>query len=158
MFYETALAPWLLRTDASITRLAPRNSPFELELAGTSVASLIPLLAVFLASRTRFELLRFRPHSPAITDLDHRPGDELTIGEQHGSLAPRNIPLEDSPQSLFRLSFGLEPPSKQNYHLQIKSILPRSLIFDFRLDVSTCLIGRLRRILKDLLSSSPEQK
>lgn len=152
------LQPWLSGTGASLIRVVPRNSPLELEIVGNSIGSLLPILAVFLASRTRLEILRYRPidsSRAARLPPDAPRTDSVCAGASNGNniaVEKRELPSSASEHdSLFLLDLGFKGSANNKYGLRFKSILPGSLVVDFRLDVSTTLIGKIRKLLVDLI-------
>ncbi len=121
-----------------VVSVRPRNSPIELILHFTDYTSLLVGIALVLACRTKFELIRLA-NSDAPADRKHA----------------------DSPAGareiiVFRTGFSPNRPSE--YQINFRTLLPRSLLLDLRLCLSVSAFKRVRSILVDLLSSSDTKK
>lgn len=166
-YYHSELAPWLENTGSHITRVTPHNSPFEVEVIGSAMTSLMPILALFLATRTRLEILQLKEGSGHAEDADAAVESEASTPEPEADQAGKSLAHESSlvpisekrekavPKSLFLFDLGLAHDEKRSYQLQLRSFLPGSLLFDLRLNVSTCMIGRIRDVLLQILTPHP---
>ena len=146
-FFQDMLEPWLQNEGVVISRLQPRNSPLSLELTAGDAAALLPIIAVFLATRTKLEITRLK------TTLEQR---SKRSGKKPGS-KPSRSKGRLSPQSshrLLELRSGFVKEPSLGYELQLRSLMPGSLLIDLRLNFSTSVLQRLRKTLLDLLDDS----
>jgi uncharacterized protein YjbI with pentapeptide repeats len=148
-YFQTLLAPWIENEGVEIARLE-RNSPLFLELTGSDAMSLLPLLAAFLATRTKLEITRLK------TTLEK---DKKLKARKHRSKEPkskRNLPQlsQKSPQPLFLVNTGWVTTPVPAYELRVRSLMPGSLLVDLKLNFSTTLVSRLRSVLLTLLTDS----
>lgn len=150
-FYQKELEPWMVG-GAHLSRFEPHNSPFVLEIVAESISSLVPLLALFLATRTRVEILRIQSRDKASRSYKSLPSTEQPVESPKTSASQSS-----APESVFLFDLGAKAASDDSYQLRLKSLLPGSLLFDFRLQVSTQLVGRMRKALI-ALSDSPSKK
>lgn len=147
-FYLEQLSEWFEGGDVQITRLVPHNSPLELELTATNSAALLSFIAVFLATRTKFELKKIQAaKAPTTRPRKRRHGDNR-------SSLPVSSP---GPEKLFSLTAGLEDGPQRKYQIQVMSVLPGSLMATFRLEFGTRIAGRLRHLLVELLSEDDDK-
>ena len=140
-YYYDALEPVFLRAPAQIVSLVPRNSPWELLLNFASHDALLCFLAIFLATRTRIELLRAVPPAP------------LTHTENNHPAAPRPRRRRDSMpnEPVLSVEFGGIRPSHSSPNLRLKAYLPGNLVAEFRLDIASGQLSRIRKTLKSIL-------
>jgi uncharacterized protein YjbI with pentapeptide repeats len=149
-YFQDALGPWIQNEGVVISRLRPRNSPLSLELTASNAAALLPVLAVFLATRTKLEITRLR------TTLEQRStGKEKKPGSKPSKAKNRLLPK--SSHRLLELRSGFVTKPSLGYELQLRSLIPGSLLIDLRLNFSTSLLQRLRKILLDLLDDSSDK-
>ncbi|HEX4964025.1 MAG TPA: pentapeptide repeat-containing protein [Thermoanaerobaculia bacterium] len=141
-YYAQALAPWFTPAEMSIDFLIEHNSPLELGVSAGKVAALIPLLAVFLAARTKIEIVKLH---------ERNWGNPSQRGKESPNLL---LPSQQTQRrnQLLSISAGLTPDSPRRYEIQVRSLLPGSLLMDLQLQVGTQIIGKLRKIILDLLS------
>jgi uncharacterized protein YjbI with pentapeptide repeats len=160
-YFRTELEPWIGKEDVMISRLE-RNSPLMLELTASNVASLLPLLAVFLATRIKLEITRLK----TTLEKEDKPKSRKRRSKQ--SKSQRNLPetqqksLERLPQvssqSIFSVSTGLVTTPNPAYQLSAQVLLPKSYLIDLKLNFSTTIARRLRSLLLNLLMDSPSKR
>lgn len=126
---------WLLHENilgVCVESVRPRNSPVDLGLSFENAAVLASLLALFLATRTSVEISKL--------PLSNNP-DSI---ESHSSMG----------NSLFAISAGLLSGSEQTteYELSVRTLLPRSLLLDFRLTMNVSVFKKARRVLVHIVS------
>jgi hypothetical protein len=141
-YYSQALAPWFTLGEMSIDSLIEHNSPLELGVSAGDVAALIPLLAVFLAARTKIEIVKLHDRNWG--------GPSQREKESPNHLFPSQQMQRRN--QLLSISAGLTPDSPRRYEIQVRSLLPGSLLVDLQLQVGTQVIGKVRKIILDLLS------
>ncbi len=148
-YFRRELEPWLSPEGIVIKALGPRNSPLILELFAEATTTFLPLLAAFLATRTKLEIKRLRLTVPSLAGLK-------TLGVAPLLRSRENaVPPEDHlPLSVFSARAGLVTQPSPAYELRLLSLFPGSILVDFRLDISTALAGKLRKVILDLLSDS----
>ncbi len=110
-----------------VVSVRPRNSPIDLATAFSDHGELIGAIALFLACRTRLELLKLATTSRT----DH---DELGRG-----------------RSLVAFSAGFSKVSPADYEINVRTLLPRSLLLDLHLCFSVAVFKRARAVLVGLI-------
>jgi uncharacterized protein YjbI with pentapeptide repeats len=155
-YYRTELTPWIGDKDVVITRLE-QNSPLVLELTANDLISLLPLLAVFLATRTKVEITKLK------SSLEKAAKSNRTKAEKRGSktsISKKDLPAlpQQIQAPIFSVRAGLVKSPNPAYELQVKTRMPGSLLVDLRLAFSTTLIHRLRGILITLLIGSKDKR
>jgi uncharacterized protein YjbI with pentapeptide repeats len=118
----------------SVGSVRPRNSPVDLALIWQDHSALIALIGLFLATRTKIELVRLRERA------------SLDKAERHSE--------DDAGQPLLTFSTGFSGVRPAEYEINVRTILPRSLLLDLKLNFSVAIFRRVRLVLLDLLSSS----
>jgi len=146
-FFQDMLEPWMQNEGVAISRLRPRNSPLSLELTGVDATALLPIIAVFLATRTKLEITRLR------TRLERRNKGDKKKSDSKASRSRGTLPPQSS-HRLLELRSGFVKKPSLGYELQLRSLMPGSLLIDLRLNFSTSVLQRLRKILLDLLDDS----
>ena len=141
-YFREVLSPLLSEPGLQLREVRPHNSPSELLLSWVNDKSLLILLGLFLATRTHLEIRKLRRAGPPWTRGEDESGKLAKLGEGGG------VPGTE----LFRYSMGRTPRRKHSYHLEIRALMPGSLLVDLRLNVSTGLIAKLRRVLVSLIS------
>jgi hypothetical protein len=147
-WYYTHLRPLFHRAPAArITQLRQRNSPWDMSVIFTH-GSLLSFVALFLATRTRFEISRledkFSPASPSVQPVT--------------KTSPKLPPRKKGPPSkslalrpVLTLEFGGRQPLQTTPSFRLRAYLPGNLIGELQLDISSKKVGRLRKIIKDIL-------
>jgi hypothetical protein len=149
-YFKQELGPWLEGTQ--IVRLVKHNSPLEMEVSATHIAALVPLVAAFLATRTRLEILRLKERGSAVVVSPVNARKALPKKGTSSKAAKAEENTKQGGENLFSISTG--PSEDQRYMIQVRSILPGSLMVDLKLDFSTRLAGKLRKAIVDILSIS----
>ena len=148
-YFRKELDRWIVSEDVEIARVE-RNSPLILEFIASHPTSLLPLLGVFLATRTKLEITRLKS---AIEKVD--PAERKKVsGKQRKGISNLPVVRQESKPTIFSLSAGMVNNPNPAYELRMLSVLPGSLLFDLRLNFSTTLATRLRGILMNLLLDS----
>jgi len=134
--------------DAKISGLVKRNSPWDLSIV-VSHGSILLFMALFLATRTRLQLLkygdRFVPQEDTSTST---PSLELIKASQAKGDRPKAIAVT---RPLLSLEFGGQQALRSTPSFRLQAYLPGNLIGDLQLDLSSRQIGKLRKIIKDIL-------
>jgi hypothetical protein len=141
--------PYIFDHDGlTIQSVRRMNSPNELALAWSNYANLIPIIAVFLASRLKFELSeRTAINTPKAGRQDAR---------AEGATNPGNLP--EKLQSFFDLQVGFDRDNPFNYGVTLKSIFPGNLLVEFGLHLSTKQVSNTRAFLIDILKGSTGER
>lgn len=137
-FYYQNIAPLFERSGAKITKVVPHNSPWELTISFGPASSALLFMAFFLATRTSFELAKVR------TTIEHR-------STTNTALAGADATTSTSPSTLVSLRLGLGKTPAGSPGLRLKAFLPCNLLAEFKLEVSSKQIAKIRKVLKDLL-------
>jgi len=147
-YFQKELEPWIGTGEVQISRLE-RNSPLVIQFIADHSMSLLPLLGVFLATRTNLEITRLKS---TIERIDKTPAKDRN-SKQHKP--KRNLPARRQEPKLPLLSFstGMVEAPNPAYELRVRSLMG-SLLVDLRLNFSTTLARRLRGILLELLTGS----
>ncbi len=150
-YFRASLEPWL-EDGVTIARLE-RNSPFIIEFTASDLVKLLPLLAAFLATRTKIEITRLKKE----LEKSDKTKARKQLVKRGG--AKRNLPekLEKTQHSVFSVSSGLVTSPNPAYEFRVRSLMPGSLLVDLRLNFSTTLVQRIRSILLLLLTGSSEK-
>jgi uncharacterized protein YjbI with pentapeptide repeats len=151
-FFRASLGPWMGEDGVTISRLE-RNSPLIIEFTASDIAKLLPLLAAFLATRTKLEITRLKKG----LEKSDKANDRKQLAKR--GEAQRNLPekLENTSHSVFSVSSGLVTSPKPAYEFRVRSLMPGSLLVDLKLNFSTTLVQRIRSILLVLLAGSSEK-
>lgn len=128
--YREELDRWLNDGSMDITKLIEHNSPVELELTPATMGAVTSFIALFLATRTKTELERIRRRRPHPSRAST--GEEVRARRDESALVVSRQHVEQ---------------------IQIRSLLPGSLLEDLKLDVSTKKTGRLRSMFVERLVS-----
>lgn len=140
-YFENRLSHFLTGTPAKVTRVVPHNSPVDVVISWMDGNTAMIILALFLATRTKFEIRKFAQDLGANTSG--------TLMEQAGDERGSSMPG----MSLFSVSLGFSPDNPAEYGLKLRSLMPGALLVDFRLQVSTVLVSKFRKILVDILKT-----
>ena len=143
-YFRQLLGPWLGSDEVTIIRVE-RNSPLIVELASQHMTALIPLVAAFLATRTKLEISQIKK------EVEVHQSKKLRALEAGGA-ASKNLQTSDPP--IFSLSAGKALGPTPSYEFRVRSMMPGSLILDLKLNFSTTFIERLRSTLVSLLLDS----
>lgn len=151
-YFIKELEPWIGNGEVQISRLE-RNSPLSIEFIADNPLSLLPLLGVFLATRTSLEITRLKANVEAAnkTALKDRSPDEQK--------PKRNLPArrQEAKLPVFSFNSGMVEAPNPAYELRVRSLMG-SLLVDLRLNFSTTLALRLRSILQDLLIDTSRKR
>ncbi|HYX50969.1 MAG TPA: pentapeptide repeat-containing protein, partial [Ktedonobacteraceae bacterium] len=151
-YFRKELEPWIGTGEVKISRLE-RNSPLLIQFIADHSLSLVPLLGVFLATRTNLEITRLKSNIGELekTSLKDQPSKRVK--------AKRNLPArrQEPKLPLLSLSTGMVEAPNPAYELRVRSLLG-SILVDLRLNFSTTLVRRLRGILLDLLTDSSSKR
>jgi uncharacterized protein YjbI with pentapeptide repeats len=154
-YFRKELEPWLGAEGVEITRLE-RNSPLFIEFSAPDLVSLLPIIAIFLATRVKLDISRLKK----ALEEEKGPG----TGKKGSKKSKRNLPAridkslqqrkKESERSLFSVSTGWVAAPNPAYELRVRSLMPGSLLVDLKLNVNTTVAHRLRSILQVLLTDS----
>jgi uncharacterized protein YjbI with pentapeptide repeats len=146
-YYYRALSLLFARANARITKLMPRNSPWDLVIRLAPHTDILMFMALFLATRTRIELSRVTEVMTTSTvSPSRRKGKELAPGkESPGQIVPHAEPL-------LTFEFGGNLPIGSNPSLRLKAYLPGNLLAELKLNIKSQRLAKLRKVLKGLLS------
>ena len=133
-FYDT-----LHIEDVNVIKVIKHNSPNEVFISWNEIASIAPIIAIFMASKFNFELRKYIS------------SDSLNINNS-------GLRIENTPKTekVFQLSLGFDEKDKHLFGLRIKSIFPGELLLDLGIHVSTKQIGIVRKKIIDLLGGDPK--
>lgn len=137
-YYYDTLGPMFERSGAQITRVVPHNSPWDLTISFGPASSALLFMAFFLATRTSFELTKVRS---AVESRSLGNAALAGVGAAAASTSSTLVSL--------RLGLGKTPPGSPG--LRLKAFLPGNLLAEFKLEVSSKQIAKIRKVLKDLL-------
>jgi hypothetical protein len=137
-FFHRELYPWFDAESMQIAFLIEHNSPLELGITASEAAVLVPLVAAFLSTRTKFEIIRLRDQR-----LEKRP--------RKTKKGTRLLPVPAAKEeALFSFEMGKrDDPAR--YEFKVRAVFGSALV-DFRLQVGTKFAGKVRKIMVDLLS------
>jgi hypothetical protein len=139
-YYATLLAELEL-AQVKIDWVRPRNSPVELALSFLDYATLISIVAIVLGTRTKLELSKIQ-----MVDWV-KPAKSKNESKKAG----KNQELV-----AFQTGFSLERPSE--FQINIRTLLPRSLLLDLHLSFNIALLKKTRGILLNLLQHDSGSK
>ncbi|WP_245258280.1 hypothetical protein [Rhodopseudomonas palustris] len=112
----------------------PRNSPVEVSLNFFDYATLLSIVALVLATRTKFELSKIQSMGWIASP---------PTGDRNGEAANGKQLIA------FRTGFSLDRPSE--YEINVRTLLPRSFLLDLHLCLNISLFKRVRGVLIGLL-------
>jgi len=133
------------REGMSIVGIKKHNSPNEMLLAWDTVASAVPFIALFMASRFKMEIASY-DGSLARVD-DQRSEIEAGTGK---SLIPM--------KSLFEINLGFDKEDSHLYGLKIKSLFPGRLMVELGLQLSMKQVLASRLLLLKILGAGERKK
>lgn len=137
-FYEKALQALLVHTDARITAVVPHNSPWDLSIAFGSASGSMLFMAFLLATRTHIELSRIRTHVQ----------QTQKVGKKGKSVTSKSTKVADP---ILAVDFGRALPQSTSPNFRLRAYLPGNLLAELKITVSSRRVGRLRRVIRDLL-------
>jgi uncharacterized protein YjbI with pentapeptide repeats len=140
-YYRRELGPMFESSGGRIESLVPHNSPWELTVSFGTASSTMLFVAMFLATRTSFELSKIR---------DRIAEEKLHGKGEKSGLARRPADTVDTKQ-LLTLEFGLPRPPATSPGLRLRAYLPGNLLAELRLTISSRQIAKFRRVLKEML-------
>ena len=140
-YYEQELRHFLLWNEVSVRDVRKMNSPNILTLVSSNIHAISIIIGVLLSTRLKIELSKYytiQPNLPTKSNLIESPNT--------ASLSkPEELPL-------FNFELGLASvDEKYLYSIKLRSIMPGNLLTTLRLDISTLAIGKVRKILVDLI-------
>ena len=120
-----------------VLEVRPRNSPVDLAVAFAQRPDLIALFALFLACRTKLEIVQV---------------GKGTRAEEIGGTG-----LSTATNTVAGFSAGFSSHQPSSYEVNVRTLLPRSLLLDLKLTVSVAVFRRVRTVLVGLIAidSSP---
>jgi len=142
-YYEELLRPWMRRGRVTVASLVPRNSPAIITFAAENASTLVPLLAIFLATRTSLQIFRVED------DLAQTQQALLTGSSKGTSEAVSRS--RGRRKELLNISTGPAGKSR-DFRIRVRAVLSSTLLVDLKLAVGTRLAGRLRHVLLALIS------
>jgi hypothetical protein len=145
-YYYEELAELFKRAEARITRLVPRNSPWEAIVTFAQNSTHYWFTALLLATRTEVELARISERMRLKDDSISRKGTRRSAKTTDTS-AEINEPDRET---LMKVGLGLHAmPGTPTVSLMTR--LPGNLVVELRLDVGSRQIAAMRQTLKDML-------
>lgn len=123
-----------------ILSVKPRNSPVDLEIGFSTYSMAMACVALFLACRTRLELSRLPP--------------ELLVGP---SSEQASSSREGNAQQLIVFHSGFSSAQPTEYEVNLRTLLPRSLLLDLKLNISVATFSKARAILIEILKKDPPE-
>jgi uncharacterized protein YjbI with pentapeptide repeats len=119
-----------------IESVRPRNSPVELLVAFFDYTTLMTGIALVLAVRTKIELLKV----PRVAKAPS--GSRGVRAHTEGG------------RELISFQSGFMPDRPSNFQINVRTLLPRSLLLDLHLSFSVAVFKKVRSILLGLLQPS----
>nr|VFJ93237.1 MAG: Pentapeptide repeat-containing protein [Candidatus Kentron sp. LFY] len=141
-YYIDNLSPIFDDPRINIVEIRKHNSPNELFISWETIQAALPLIAIFLASRFKFEIKKLS--KAASNDNVNSLVDKDTVSGCTQSL----IPLD----KCFQLQIGFDEKQAYLYGLKLKSIFPGDLLFELGLHISLKKVALLRKILLKILA------
>lgn len=128
----------------TITNVRKMNSPNELMLGWSQYTHLLPVIALFLASRLKFEL----------TDTSEKL--KLERASVQGSAQSDNLLPQPSSETkkLVQLQVGFDQQNPTDFGVTLKSIFPGDLLMEFGLHISTKNVAKIKGFLLRILEGS----
>ncbi len=118
-----------------IVSVRPRNSPVELAISFMDYGTLMAGIALILSARTKFELSKIAARK------DHSVRRQI-VREQ----VPDN-------QQVIRFQSGFSADRPSEYEINVRTLLPRSLLLDLNLSLSVAAFKKVRRVLLNFLDA-----
>jgi uncharacterized protein YjbI with pentapeptide repeats len=124
-----------------VLAVRPRHSPVDLTVLVPDYPAVVVLAGLLLATRLRFELSRV--------------SEDLRVTNGHSAQTAQTS------QPLIAFSAGLSSSRPAEYEINVRTLLPRSLLVDLHLNVSVAVFKRVREVLVGVLKpaagSAPPQ-
>lgn len=142
-FYLKKLDHVFSNNNIAILKIKKHNSPNELFIGWSQYQDVIPLVALFFATRIKVELSTLSAAEAPFKEIDSK-----------------NIEAQDEPgassesKQLKKLSFEIGPDQdkKELFGLRLKTIFPGNLLFDIGLHLNTKLLSNSRKIILSILT------
>ena len=134
-YYKNNLPLIFNREGIEITKIVKHNSPNELFFSWESIQNILPIIAIIMASKLKFEIESFNK------DM---------------SVKSSSIPLsvsERTSKKPFELSLGFDSDSKLLYGLKLKSILPGDMLMELGIHISLKKVDSVRKTILKIFSS-----
>ena len=128
---------WFVEVGLSNVKVAsvrPRNSPVDLAIFFESHSVLAGFIALFLSTKTKLSLSK-------IPNLMEQEGNGGIVGAK---------------TDVFAISMGLVPSNGAEYLISMKTLLPKSFLFDLQLSMNVSVFQKARKVLVQLLSSEQD--
>lgn len=148
-YYKNEFAPFIDDQDIQIVDVRKCNSPnmliFEWQNIG---AALIPI-GILLATRLKVEVSKY--YLAYNVSATHISDKKNVLGIGNLQLSSEATPkLEEL--KIFNMDIGLsEMDQKALYSIKFRSIIPGNLIADIKLDVSTKILGKMKKLIVDII-------
>jgi uncharacterized protein YjbI with pentapeptide repeats len=133
------------REGITIVGIKKHNSPNEMLLTWDAVASMVPFIALFMASRFKLEIASYEGSLARVVDK----GSEIKTGT-----GKNLIPVK----GLFEINLGFDKEESHLYGLKIKSLFPGSLMMELGLQLSMKQVLASRLLLLRILSGGERKQ
>lgn len=125
-------------TSSAVADVKLRNSPSELFISWETIKDIIPIISVFIATRVKIQFENLRK--------------AIKVDSENTLILTGPIQIDKRSLRKVQFELGMDEKNQYLYGLKLKTIFPGDLMMDLRLHVSTKLLGKVRKILVDLLS------
>jgi hypothetical protein len=144
-YYYYELTPLFERAQATIARLAPHNSPWDLVVSFGGSADHFLFIALLLATRLRFELLRLGERQ--------RAEQRRLPAAGRGAIGKASGEREASTKhdTVVEINLGMHRPMPENPTLRLRFYVPGDLVAELNLDVGSQVIAKIRKTVRDIL-------
>lgn len=140
-YYLKELSFALDNPELQITKIIKHNSPNELFVSWQSIQGIIPMIAVLMASRFKFEITKISTETASSSQK------ELLLTNKE------NLTNDKA----FQLQLGFDDQQQYLYGLKLKSIFPGDMIIELGLQISLKKIDSVRKIIIKILGSSESE-
>ncbi len=141
-YYEKELAFLFTGKSVRITKVIKHNSPNELFVAWSELSGVASLIAIALSTKCNFEIEKIKKKQNVHSN---------TKSSKNKNLIKTNSLVNLSPISYFKFLMGFEKQDKNEFQIQLLSILPGDLFLKLGLKIHSKLLGKISSIIKEIL-------
>jgi hypothetical protein len=138
-YYLEHLAVIFEGRNLTIKRIVKHNSPNELLVGWEHVRDMLPLITLFLATRVKFGIQKQVMTQSFKNYLSSKELPDFTAS-----------PSPSKAYDILKTEFGFDK-QVNNYLFKLKAMLPGNLLFDLQIELRTNILGKVKKILLDIL-------
>jgi hypothetical protein len=139
-YYKAELSPVMEGTSMRIEKVIKHNSPNELQIFVDRIHDCLPFISLILAIKGKIGF------SKIVGQFVSKPISKLKSGKRNNSNQLQTI-------DLMKTEFGFDNNAK-TYAFKLQALLPGEYLFTAHLALRTSILGKIRKIILDILADS----